>query len=160
MVEPGTTAALLKLLSTPFVKLGEALFSGYKKRNQQPTLSVRLQFNNSFRTNKGLSTRNNFPPIGEAIPYDMVGSLNHFYDLGWTYEMHITNDSEYSAYQLYVVEHEGITLTFEPAFDYTKPIGPNETVRYEMKAFYYMFEGVYTQADATVKKGPIDVFRI
>ncbi len=160
MAEPLTLATILKSAITPFTKIGEAIFSSYKKRNQQPTLSIKLDFHNSSRMTRGLSSNNNFPPEGEAIPVWEVGNMNHFYDMSWTYEMSITNDSEYTAYQLYIVEHEGIRLNFNPAFDFTKPITPNTTVTYELKAFYSMFEGTPSQTDEFVKKGPIEVFRI
>lgn len=159
MPEPILTL-ILKTVISPLTKLGEAIFGSYQKTRQQPTLSIRLEFGSSSRMTRGLSPNNNFPPEGEAIFVGDLGKMNHYYDLSWRYDMFITNDSEYTAFQLHPAEHVGIKLTFKPHFDYTKPIQPNETIQYEMTASVNYFEGTYFEADERVHRGPIDEFQI
>lgn len=157
-----STVALnaLKLLASPALKLYEKISGKSKLKNQQPTLSIRLEFRNRGRMVNGLVPTEELIRNDKVFTIDEFGKLERYYNLHWNYVMYLTNDSEYTAYRLRPFEHEGILLQFEPAFDYTKPVQPNETLEYKVKATVENYVGNYIAADTTLKLGPIEVFRL
>lgn len=66
-------------------------------------------------------------PPGEALDFEQVKEVSFDYGFVWSFVIHITNQTDHTAYKLKVIDVDDkmISMVIDPKVDYTKPITAN-----------------------------------
>lgn len=161
---PFDSANIIATIATGIV-VGIVLFAldkaytAYKKKkdaqNAQPKLAVKLEFMHRSRFNNGMSHSNNFGP-GTVLNAGEMNKVIFYYQLNWQFALHITNQSENTAYRAKLIKPETkASFVIEPEVELNKPFLHSETKTFTTK-FSMNFEGNHVQGDEILSKKPFE----